>query len=212
MNIMAAEQSTPSAEEPAASEYSTSFAAGVLASPSSLEDGAVLARILRFQEGKGKYSGPTFLNALSEIRAGRKRSHWIWYVWPTLKGTRTTRMPGLMLPGVGTARHYLEHETLGPRLLRITEVATRHLVQGVRPNVLFGSGIDAEKFLEVCTCFYIAASAASGEGPSASLVEAAATFKAALVAARAGLDAHTVAIAAKQGWPIPPPPRSGDCC
>jgi len=178
-------------------------------------DDAVLTRILRSQVGQGKTSGPTVARALSEIQTGRKASHWIWYVWPTLKGTRTTQRPGLMLPNVEIARRYIQHETLGPRLLLITTVATKHLALGVRPTVLFGSSVDAQKFVEVCSCFYIAASSAvpgdmHSDSASTSVVlnEAAATFKEALVAARAGLDATTVDLALQQGWLIPPPPLS----
>lgn len=59
--------------------------------------------------------------ALREIRAGRKRSHWIWYIFPQLKGL------GFSFPseyyGItdeGEAKQYLAHPVLGARLMEIT--------------------------------------------------------------------------------------------
>lgn len=58
--------------------------------------------------------------ALAEIRAGRKRSHWMWYVFPQLTGlghSATARFYGI--DSLDEARAYLAHPVLGPRLLTI---------------------------------------------------------------------------------------------
>jgi len=59
--------------------------------------------------------------ALQEIKNGRKRSHWMWYVFPQLKGlgrSETARYYGI--ENRAEARAYLDHPLLGPRLLEIS--------------------------------------------------------------------------------------------
>lgn len=59
----------------------------------------------------------TFDRALDELRAGRKSSHWMWFVFPQLRGlgrSETSRFDGL--DGLEEARAYLAHPALGPRL------------------------------------------------------------------------------------------------
>lgn len=66
-------------------------------------------------------------NALREIQKGRKKSHWMWFVFPQLRGlghSSTAQYYGLS--GLEEARQYLEHLLLGPRLLEITGAALRH--------------------------------------------------------------------------------------
>ena len=65
-----------------------------------------------------------FERALAEIKNGRKRSHWMWYVFPQLDGlgsSPTTKY--YAIKGLGEARAYLGHEVLGPRLLQCAEAA-----------------------------------------------------------------------------------------
>lgn len=59
----------------------------------------------------------TYEPALAELRAGRKRSHWMWFIFPQLRGlgrSETSRFYGL--EGLAEARAYLAHPVLGPRL------------------------------------------------------------------------------------------------
>lgn len=54
---------------------------------------------------------------LAELRAGAKRSHWIWFIFPQLQGlgrSSTARVYGIS--GLAEARAYLDHPVLGPRL------------------------------------------------------------------------------------------------
>merc|ERR1719316_2059915 len=67
---------------------------------------------------------PTHEQALSELRGGRKRSHWIWYVFPTLQGVRETSKPELILPNFDAARMYLDRPTLASNLRDATRIAT----------------------------------------------------------------------------------------
>ena len=60
---------------------------------------------------------PVIEQAKAELRAGRKRSHWMWFVFPQLKGLGHSEMATWY--GIGSrqeAEAYLKHPTLGPRL------------------------------------------------------------------------------------------------
>mmetsp|Transcript_64539 Transcript_64539/g.134596 ORF Transcript_64539/g.134596 Transcript_64539/m.134596 type:complete len:481 (-) Transcript_64539:396-1838(-) len=120
---------------------------------------SVLAAIVAAQDGG---AGPSFRQALKEIRAGRKTSHWIWWVWPTLGVLRPkTSRPSYLLPDFRAACGLLEHPTLAARLCTITSAAAEHLNAGRTPRVLFGSKTDVEKFEESVTLFFCAACALS---------------------------------------------------
>ncbi len=74
-----------------------------------------LERFVRAQE----YS---YRDALSEIRRGRKRSHWMWYIFPQIAGlgmSSTARYYAVQ--DLQEAEEYLAHPILGPRLLEISE-------------------------------------------------------------------------------------------
>ena len=58
---------------------------------------------------------------------GVKTGHWIWYIWPTLKGVRTTSRPDLILQQLSDAQAYLKHPVLAQRLVEITRIAIDHL-------------------------------------------------------------------------------------
>jgi uncharacterized protein (DUF1810 family) len=60
--------------------------------------------------------------ALAEVKAGRKRSHWMWYIFPQIQGlgfSETSRYYGIKDLAEATA--YLQHPVLGPRLVAICE-------------------------------------------------------------------------------------------
>lgn len=60
--------------------------------------------------------------ALREIRAGRKRSHWMWYIFPQIRGLGYSAMAQhYAIRDLGEAREYLQHPLLGPRLIEISE-------------------------------------------------------------------------------------------
>ena len=59
---------------------------------------------------------PVFEAALAELRAGRKRSHWMWFIFPQIAGlgsSPTSRR--YAIPSADAARAYLAHPVLGPR-------------------------------------------------------------------------------------------------
>jgi uncharacterized protein (DUF1810 family) len=103
-------------------------------------------------------SGGTYAAALSELRAGRKRSHWMWFVFPQVAGlgqSPTAVFYGVA--GLGEARAYLADPVLGPRLVECCEALLA--LGGSDPVAVLG-GIDAMKLRSSMTLF----ARAAGEG------------------------------------------------
>lgn len=93
-----------------------------------------LARFVRAQ-------APVYDQALAELRAGSKRSHWMWFVFPQVAGLGTSAMAQEFAIGnLDEARAYLAHPTLGPRL---TECAAALIaVEGRSARAILGSPDD----------------------------------------------------------------------
>jgi uncharacterized protein (DUF1810 family) len=61
-------------------------------------------------------------DALAEIKAGRKRSHWMWFVFPQIAGLGSSpTAQRYAVRGPGEAKAYLAHPVLGPRLTEISQ-------------------------------------------------------------------------------------------
>jgi len=81
---------------------------------------------------------------LDELRAGRKTSHWIWFIFPQAAGLgRSPMAVHYAVSSLDEARAYLAHPVLGPRLRECTELVLSH--QGVPLQAIFGD-LDAMKF------------------------------------------------------------------
>ena len=92
--------------------------------------------------------------ALAEMRAGRKRSHWIWYVFPQIAGLGSSHMSQTYaIRDREEAAAYLRHPVLAPRLFEITSVVAEQLRTGVAVDRLMGSSIDAAKLASSMTLF-----------------------------------------------------------
>ena len=112
------------------------------------EDPFRLARFVAAQVGAHD-------DALAELRAGRKRSHWMWFVFPQAQGlghSPTARF--YAIGSINEAQAYLVHPVLAPRLLAATEAAA--MAPAVSLNALFGSPDDM-KFISSMTLFAMAA-------------------------------------------------------
>lgn len=108
-----------------------------------------LARFLRAQE-----EGGTYERALAELRAGRKRSHWMWFVFPQLAGLGSSAMAQRYAIGsLAEARAYLADPVLGPRL-RDCAGALLGLPEIGAEEVL--GGVDALKLRSSMTLFALA--------------------------------------------------------
>ena len=104
----------------------------------------------------------TFATALREIRAGGKRSHWIWYVFPQLEGLGTSENARrYAIRDIAEAVAYLNDPVLGPRLTTITQAVVDELRQGADLEPLMGSHIDALKIVSSLTLFAAAADASA---------------------------------------------------
>jgi uncharacterized protein (DUF1810 family) len=100
-------------------------------------------------------SGGTYESAMAELREGRKRSHWMWFVFPQVAGlgqSPTSRRYGIS--SLEEARAYLDHPVLGPRLLECARTVAE--LSGRTAEEVFG-GIDAVKLRSSMTLFARAA-------------------------------------------------------
>ncbi len=82
-----------------------------------------------------------YARALSELRAGEKRSHWMWYVFPQIDGlghSPTSRR--YSIKSAAEASAYLDHRVLGPRLRECFAAVTD--IVGRSANDIFGSPDD----------------------------------------------------------------------
>jgi uncharacterized protein (DUF1810 family) len=97
-----------------------------------------------------------FDTALAELRAGRKRSHWIWYVFPQLAGLgQSSTAVHYGIAGADEAAAYLRDDVLGDRLATATAVVRDQLSRVEAPGLeaLMGSRIDALKLVSSMTLF-----------------------------------------------------------
>ena len=74
----------------------------------------------RFIEAQDKYN--TYQTALEEVKAGQKKTHWIWFIFPQMKGLGTSEMSKFYgIKGRDEASQYINHPVLRDRLVEITE-------------------------------------------------------------------------------------------
>jgi len=107
----------------------------------------------------------TYAVALAEIGAGRKRSHWMWFIFPQLKGLgRSERARYYGIEDIEEATAYLNHPILGPRL---TEISQALLTHGDRDAEDILGPVDAMKLRSSATLFSLA-----GNGPFQAVLEA----------------------------------------
>ncbi|MBS7543563.1 DUF1810 domain-containing protein [Ancylobacter oerskovii] len=98
---------------------------------------------------------PIFAAALAELRAGRKRSHWMWFVFPQLRGLgRSPTAHFYGMASIEEARAYLDDPVLGERLRLATAAVLTADVNSA--HAIFGSPDDM-KFRSSMTLFTIAA-------------------------------------------------------
>src|SRR5687767_10532149 len=99
--------------------------------------------------------GGTYDQALRELRAGRKRSHWMWFVFPQIAGLGSSPMAQhYAISGLPEARAYLAHPELGRRLVEDARALTDLGVSD--PVAVFGP-VDAQKLRSSMTLFAAAA-------------------------------------------------------
>ena len=117
--------------------------------PAMPDDPFDLERFVAAQEGGVHQS------AVEELRTGRKRSHWMWFVFPQVAGLgRSAIAQHFAVSGLDEARAYLRHPVLGARLRE--SVSALLGLPGTDPVAVLGS-IDAVKLRSSMTLFVRAA-------------------------------------------------------
>lgn len=132
---------------------------------------------LLIQKGRGKMETPKDLSrfltrqeydyalALSEIRGGRKESHWMWYIFPQLRGLGESYDAWYYgIADLEEARAYLEHPVLGDRLREISQALLE--LEQTDPRWIFG-WTDSLKLRSCMTLFL----RASGESVFAEVLD-----------------------------------------
>ena len=96
-----------------------------------------------------------YQTALSEIKNGRKQSHWIWYIFPQIQGLGYSSMARYYaIQDVGEAQAYIQHPVLGKRLIEISKVLLTLIVSD--PTIVMGHPDDL-KLRSSMTLFSVAA-------------------------------------------------------
>lgn len=90
-------------------------------------------------------------DVLAELKQGRKYGHWIWFIFPQLKGLGLSSASEFYgISSLAEAQAYLQHRVLGPRLIQCTELV--NAVQGSDAEEIFGE-VDAMKFRSSMSLF-----------------------------------------------------------
>ena len=111
-----------------------------------------LTRFVWAQEG-------LYEHVVQELRSGRKRSHWMWFVFPQVEGlgySPTARRYAIR--SLAEAHAYLEHPVLGARLVECTRIVNG--LRGLSAHAIFGHPDDL-KFCSSMTLFELVAGAGS---------------------------------------------------
>lgn len=92
-----------------------------------------------------------YATALAELRAGEKRTHWMWFVFPQMRGLGfSSNAQFYGIASMEEARAYLAHEVLGTRLRECTQAVPD--VRGKSLDAILGA-VDAQKFRSSMTLF-----------------------------------------------------------
>ena len=104
-------------------------------------------RLERFIEAQA----PIYDQALAELRAGRKQSHWMWFIFPQITGLgQSPTSRAYAIQSLAEARAYLAHPVLGTRLRECCQAVMN--LRGNNAEEIFGS-VDAMKFHSCLTLF-----------------------------------------------------------
>ncbi len=115
--------------------------------PETPPDRVDLYNLERFVEAQA----PIFLQVISELSRGRKMSHWMWFIFPQIRGLgRSPTAIEYAISGLDEARGYLAHPVLGPRLKECTQLV---LSVENRPLAQILGSPDDMKFRSCMTLF-----------------------------------------------------------
>jgi uncharacterized protein (DUF1810 family) len=107
-----------------------------------------LFRLQRFVDAQE----PIYERVVEELRAGRKQRHWMWFIFPQIKGLGSSAMAQkFAISSRAEAEEYLAHPLLGQRLIECTRLM--NLVEGRSAEEILGP-VDAVKFRSSMTLFW----------------------------------------------------------
>jgi len=107
-----------------------------------------------------------FSQALRELQSGKKTSHWIWYIFPQVRGLGTSPLSRkYALMDLGEAVSYVRDDYLRTNYLSALSAIRHHLKRGLRLEQIMGSALDAQKFVSSITLFTQAAEATGQSFP-----------------------------------------------
>jgi uncharacterized protein (DUF1810 family) len=110
-----------------------------------------LARFVHAQE-------PDYPTVLAELKAGQKRTHWMWYIFPQIDGLAfSSTAKHYAIKSLQEAQAYLDHPVLGPRLLECFRTTLQ--VQGKTATQIFGTPDD----MKLKSCATLFAALATGD-------------------------------------------------
>lgn len=108
-----------------------------------------LERFVAAQDADGTYE-----RALAELAAGRKSTHWMWFVFPQVAGLgRSPMSRRYAISSLEEARAYVRHPVLGPRLVACAEAVAAAAAAGRRAEDVLGV-LDAQKLRSSMTLFH----------------------------------------------------------
>jgi len=120
------------------------------------------AKLNRFLDAQNQ----TYLKALSEIKNGRKESHWMWYIFPQIKGLGHSEMANYYgINGIEEATAYLNHPVLRKHLLEITNALLN--INDKEAIEIFGSPDD----LKLCSCMTLFAKTENTDNVFGAVIE-----------------------------------------
>src|SRR6266513_6022494 len=120
----------------------------------------------RFHEAQAG-RGASYDTALAEIRAGGKRSHWIWYIFPQIEGLgHSSTARAYALRDLGEACAYLGDPILRARYEEIVAAVSKQLTRGISLEDLMGGRTDPLKLVSSLTLFRAAAEQLAREDPT----------------------------------------------
>jgi uncharacterized protein (DUF1810 family) len=115
-----------------------------------MDDPYRLQRFVDAQNNADVYAG-----AIAELRAGRKQGHWMWFIFPQVKGLGFSYMAQEYgISSIAEAQAYVQHPVLGPRLVECSDALLR--IEGRSATEILGS-TDAMKLRSSMTLFMTAA-------------------------------------------------------
>lgn len=121
-----------------------------------------IQRFIDAQQGKDFY--PSYQSAYAEIKAGKKQSHWIWYIFPQLAAlgySSTAKYFGIV--DLNEACEFIQHKELFNNYYEMTQLVLRQL-EKTPITVLMGGTIDALKLTSSLTLFREAAAFLLSQG------------------------------------------------